>query len=43
MTPETLANTFASKVSDSARVLNALKQVADKNKVALSELDIETF
>lgn len=43
MTPEVLANTFANKISQSARNLNALKQVADKNSVSLDDLDIETF
>ena len=43
MTPEKLADTFANKISQSARNLNALKQVADRNSLSIEDLDIETF
>lgn len=43
MTPDKLADTFANKISQSARNLNALKQVADRNSISLEDLDIETF
>lgn len=43
MTPEMLADTFANKISQSAKNLNALKQVADRNSISLEDLTLETF
>ena len=43
MTPQMLAETFANKISQSAKNLNALKQVADKATISLDDLTIETF
>jgi len=43
MTPEELANTFANKMSQSGRELNALKQAADNNGVSIEDLKVDMF
>ena len=43
MTPEELANTFANKMSQAGRELNALKQAADMNGVSIEDLKVEMF